>query len=214
MARRTPAAGLPAGLLLLRAGREPVVRWAARGLVPVDVVPAGEGWSLVVPTSESSAASPPYDDAIAVLLNRPLPSRLLPAVGLALRDEDALICVTPKGIRATRRWLAWHPGVGVTHPGGLPMARLSDLVKSAGLDDPEAVAGLADVLHDPQGDARQLLLDVLVALDLPGGQVLDGSLSAASEGVRVEPDPRTVGRFDSMVQEDVSWRDEMEGQHP
>lgn len=213
MARRSPAAGLPAGLLLLRAGREPVVRWAARGLVPVDVVPADD-WSMVVPTSRSSAASPPYDDAMAVLLNRPLPTRLLPAVGLSVRDDDALICVTPHGIRATRRWLAWHPGVGVIAPGGLPTARLADLVKTAGLDDPEAVAGLADVLHDPQGDARQLLLDVLVALDLPGGQVLDGTLSAASEGVRVEPDPRAVGRFDSMVQEDVSWRDEMEGQHP
>lgn len=205
----------PPGLLLLHAGPEATAKWAPGGLAEV-VVAEASGWSLVVPTSPSSAATAPYDDAMTMLLNRPLPHRLRPAIGFAVRGRRAVIAVTPGGWRAVRRWLVWEPGTALTHPPGLPVGRLSDLVGAAHVDDPSALGALADVLHDPAGTARDLLGDILVALDLPGGSVLDGSTPALElPGAHVvEPSARDVRRFDRMAHEDSSWRDEMEGQHP
>jgi hypothetical protein len=102
----------------------------------------------------------------------------------------------------------------VVHPGGLPVARLADVVAAAGVDDPGAVGELADVLHDPAGDARAVAGDLLEVLRLPGGSYLAGTAVAADAfgASVVAPSATRVRRFDKAVHDDVSWRDEMEDQ--
>ncbi len=203
----------PAGLLLLRGGADPVARWAGNGLAAVGVAPLEDGWTAVVPTTGTSAVTGPYDDALTLLLNRPLPARLRPAIGVGVLRGQALVAVTPARWRSVRRWLAWQPGTGLVRPGGLPAARLADLVRVAGLDDPSAVAALADVVHDPRGDARTVLGDLLTALGLPGGSLLSGDhiAGALPDGREVEPSPGQVALFERMVHEESTWHDEMEG---
>lgn len=122
--------------------------------------------------------------------------------------------MTPGAWRAVRRWLVWQPGHGVVHPAGLPVARLADVVAVAGVDGPGAVGELADVLHDPAGDARAVVTDLLEVLRLPGRTFLDGSAVAADAfgASVVAPSPAHVKRFDKAVHDDVTWRDEMEDQ--
>jgi hypothetical protein len=85
-------------------------------------------------------------------------------------------------------------------------------VAAAGADGPGAVAELADVLHDPAGDARAVARDLLDVLALPGGTYLAGTAVAADAfgASVVAPSPARVRRFDRAVHDDVSWRDEME----
>lgn len=209
----SPAPCLPTGLLLLSGAADPVARWAGGGLAAVGVAPVEDGWTAVVPTSSASAVTGPYDDAITLLLNRPLPTRLRPAIGMGVNRRQALVAVTPARWRSVRRWLAWQPGTGLVRPVGLPAARLADLVRVAGLDDPSAVAALADVVHDPRGDARTLLVDLLTALGLPGGALLAGTelAGAQAEARVVEPSAGQVALFERMAHEDSTWHDEMGG---
>lgn len=209
------------GLLLVHAGGPSsapgpiatVERWAESGVVGLTVVPLERGWVGVVPTTGVSAVGAPYEDALPLLLNRSLPHRLRPAIGLGVVGRRGVVCVTPAGWRAVRRWLVWQPGRGVVHPGGLAVARLADLVRAAGVADPSAVGGLADVLHDPAGDARLMVADVLVALDLPGAALLDGGPAAGRlpGATVVQPRAVAVRRFAKATRENVMWRDEMEG---
>lgn len=188
-------------------------RWAESGVAALSVVPLERGWVAVVPTTGASAVAAPYDEALPLLLNRPLPHRLRPAIGLGVMGRRAVVSVTPSGWRAVRRWLVWQPGSAVVHPGGLAVARLADLVRAAGVTDPSAVAGLADVLHDPGGDAYSLVTDVLVALDLPGTELVEAHFFAAGRPgvVSVEPAAVAVRRFGKAVRDDVTWRDELDG---
>ncbi len=190
-----------------------VERWAESGVVGLTVVPLERGWVGIVPTPGVSAVGVPYEDALPLLLNRPLPHRLRPAIGLGVVGRRGVVCVTPAGWRAVRRWLVWQPGGGVVHPGGLAVARLADLVRAAGVTDPSAVGGLAEVLHDPAGDARLMVADVLVALGLPGVALLDGGSAAGRlpGAVVVQPGAVSVRNFGKATRENVMWRDEMEG---
>ena len=203
----------PTGLLLVRGALDPTLRWAGGGLATVGVAPVEDGWTAVVPTMGHSAVHEPYDDAVTLLLNRPLPARLRPAIGFAVVGGQALIAVNPPRWRAVRRWLAWQPGTGLVRPGGLAVARLADLVRVAGVTDPAAVAAVADVVHDPRGNARTVLRDLVTALGLPGGDLFDGTTQPTDlpQGREVEPSAATVSGFERMVHEDTSWRDEMEG---
>ena len=214
MARPEPPPGPPAGILLVHGGVDAAVGWAETGIAPLAVVPEDGRWTAVLPVTGTTAARRPYDNAVTVLLNRPVPHRLRPAVGVGVVGRRAVLCVTPGGWRAVRRWLVWQPGHGVVHPGGLPVARLADVVAAAGLDDPGAVGELADVLHDPAGDARAVAGDLLEVLRLPGGSYLAGtSVATDAFGVSVvAPSPTRVKRFDKAVHDDVRWRDEMEDQ--
>ena len=55
--------------------------------------------------------------------------------------------------------------------------------------------------------------DLLEVLGLPGGSYLAGTAVAgdAFGASVVAPSPKVVHRFDKAVQDDVTWRDEMEG---
>jgi hypothetical protein len=212
--RREPTLRKPSGILLVHGGLDAAVSWAESGVAPVAVVPEDGRWTAVLPVGEVTPVRRPYDDAVTMLLNRPVPHRLRPAVGVGIVGRRAVLCVTPAGWRAVRRWLVWQPGHGVVHPGGLPVARLADVVGAAGLDDPGAVGELADVLHDPAGDARAVAGDLLEVLRLPGTTFLAGTAVAAEAfGASViAPRPAVVRRYDKAVHDDVSWRDEMEDQ--
>jgi hypothetical protein len=203
----------PRGILLVHGGVEAATAWVEGGVTPVAVVPEESPWTAVLPVRASTAAGRPYDDAVTVLLNRPVPHRLRPAVGMGVVGRRAVLCVTPGGWRAVRRWLVWQPGTGVVHPGRLPVARLADVVAAAQVADPAAVGALADVLHDPAGDAALVVADVLVVLGLPGGAFVDGAVDPgeAFGAAVVAPSPGVVRRFDKAVHDDVRWRDEMEG---
>jgi hypothetical protein len=204
----------PLGILLVHGGVDAAVAWAETGIAPLAVVPEDGRWTAVLPAAQTTAARRPYDDPVTVLLNRPVPHRLRPAVGIGVVGRRTVLCVTPGGWRAVRRWLVWQPGHGVVHPGGLPVARLADVVAATGLDEPGAVGELADVLHDPAGDARAVAADLLEVLRLPGRGYLAGTtLPADAFGAAVvAPSPARVKRFDKAVHDDISWRDEMEEQ--
>ncbi len=210
----TAAARPPAGLLLTRGDADHTARWAAGGLTELGVAPLEGGWCALVPVADTAAVSKPYDDAMTLLLNRPVPRRLRPAIGFALVGDQALVVVVPNRLRPVRRWLVWQPGVGLVRPGALPAAGIPDLVRVAGSVDRAAVAAVTDVVRQPTGRARSVLGDVLSALGLPGRSLLDGTDRAAElpGGCDVEPSPSRVSLFQRMVHEDTSWRDEMEGQ--
>jgi hypothetical protein len=83
-----------------------------------------------------------------------------------------------------------------------------------GIEDPAALGSLADVLYDPAGEARLVISDVLDVLGLPGASYLDGSARPAEAfgAAVISPSPKVVRRFEQTVHDEVSWRDEMEGQ--
>ena len=135
---------LPSGLLLIRAATSAVEVWAARGVVPVDVAPLEHGWVVVVPATGRTAVEPPYDDPVVLLVNRPVPARMRPAIGLVVRGGEAVVCVAARGWRSGRRWLAWSPGEGLVPPGGLPLLSLPSLVAASGVADPGALDALRD----------------------------------------------------------------------
>jgi hypothetical protein len=202
------------GILLVNGGFSATVAWAESGVTAVAVVPQDGRWTAVLPVADSTAAAAPYDDAVTMLLGRPVPRRLRPALGVGVVGRRAAVCVTPAGWRSVRRWLVWQPMHGVVHPGTLPVARLADVIAAAGIEDPAALGALADVLHDPAGDASLVVRDVLDVLALPGASYLDGSAppNEAFGASVVSPSPKVVRRFDRTVHDDVTWRDEMEGQ--
>lgn len=217
----------PTGLLLVRGGADAARSWAEGGLTTVRVVPLRDGWTAVVPVVAASAAPPPYDDPIGVLFARPVPHRMRPSLGVVVVGDQALVAATPARWRAVQRWVAWRPGTGLVHPGGLPTARLADLVHLAGTggtggtdgtDSRGALATLAEIMHDPAGDALSVLRDLLGALGLPGGELLDDpDVVAPRQGPEistrpgthlVEPSTSRVAAFTRMVTEDASWREE------
>ncbi|HEX2705737.1 MAG TPA: hypothetical protein VHM65_08255 [Candidatus Lustribacter sp.] len=206
--------GRPAGLLLVRGSPNAVAAWAYRGQVGVDVVPLGQGWTGVLPVGLISAVAPPYHDAVAMLFNRDVPTRLRPAIGVAVAAEVGLVAVSPRRWRAIRRWAAWTPGVGLTRPAHLPLAPLSAIVSASGATVPGTREDLKDVLTDRAGDARSVLVDVLTVLGLPGGALFEGSTTVTSVRgvVRVDPSDRRVAGFETVAREERSWREEVEEQ--
>ena len=199
------------GLLLVRAEARRARDWALDGLGPVVVVPHDSGWTALVPQGERSMAAPPFDDALAVLLGRPVRRRLLPTIGVALLGERLVLGLVPAVLRPRRTWLVWEPGTGLVRPAGLPPATVAVLAAVAGARERrERVAG---VLGDGRGDAAGVLREVFAVLELPGAEIAIGSTLAAGEpdAVLVEPSREDVGRFDRTVHEVRRWREEVEG---
>lgn len=201
------------GLLLLHADPDPVEAWATRGLVAVDVVPM-TGWTAVLPKGPRSAVHPPYHEAVPVLLARPVPFRLRPAIGLCQAGDRALVAVISHQLRARRRWLAWEPGCGLIPPGGLPQARIEHLALAADLTEPADLAAVQAVLERTDGGPLTLLSDLMAALDVPGAHLLSVSADEGwlqPDAREVRPKGRQLRAFDKRVGEDRSWRDEIQG---
>ncbi|TQJ11007.1 hypothetical protein [Lapillicoccus jejuensis] len=194
-------------LRLVRAQPEAAASWAQQGLTGVHVTGLSDGWSALTPSTPSSAVPPPYDDPVAVLLNRPVPHRMRPAFGVGVVGRQALLTATAGGWRAVPRWVAWQPGVGVVRPGGLAPLRVADLVHLSGSEAPGALGDVADVLHDPTGSPVETLRRLLAALGLPGGGLLGAPVD--DEARHVTPAPRGVAAFARMVADDASWHAEM-----
>ncbi len=203
----------PVGLLLVRGGPDAVTTWAAKGLVSLRVVPLERGWCGLVPVAATSDLAAPYDDPVGLLLGRPVPRALRPCFGATVVHDQALLTATPGGWRAVQRWVAWRPGTGLVPPGGLPTLRLSALVHLAEVDEPDALAAVADIVHDAVGSPLEVLRGLLGALHLPGGDLLgapaDGPWRPDSQVVRASG--KGVAAFGRMVSDDASWRAEMEG---
>ena len=205
--------GLP-GIWLTRGGTEAVARWAARGVVPLHVIPL-PGWTAVLPAGESRAAAP-YDACLPILAARPMPHRMRPALGFFVMDGMGVVSVRHRG-RSSARFVVWAPGSGLMRSPGLAVAAPADLVRVAGgrgrrgPDRDEAQAEVRALLRSPQGTPKELLHRVLAVLGLPGRRLLDGADPAESApgAVTVEPDRRTVERLDRTAHEEISLRTEL-----
>jgi hypothetical protein len=197
-------------MLLLAGEPDSVASWAHRGLVPVHVVPL-DGWTAVLPAGPSRAMAP-YDDTLMSFAGRPVASRLRPAIGLFVVDDLAVISAQRSRWRATQRWFVWSPGEGVVRTRWLSAGRPADLVAAAGTAGKAALRGVRDILVDGGGDAPGLLGELLVMLDLPGSELLDGGQDpvALPGSSIVEPGGHDVARFERIVSDEVRHRAEME----
>ena len=197
------------GMLVTRGRADAVAAWAARGLVPVHVVPFGD-WTVVQPAGPSLGHAP-YDDELQVLAGRPVPWRLRSTIGLFAVGGNAVVTMHPHGWRAVQRWVVWVPRRGVVSPDRLAAGRPGDLARTAGAG-PAATRSVVDALRDPSGDAGRVLADLCHALALPGARLLDGrDRPEDMDGHRlVQPGQQHVARFHAAVDEDARLRAEME----
>lgn len=189
------------GLLLSQAAPDKVASWLGRGTVPGFVLPLG-GWTGVVPAGPSQAAAP-YDDALTVLAARPVPGPLRTSLGFFAVDHGskAVVVVRPRSPRGSHRWLAWMPESGALEVPHHEPANVRDLLRAAGLQDAERRAVLG-VLARRDGSCRDLLVDLVEALALPGAGLLrGGGVPPQEEVTLVRPDPHRVERFDRDVLE-------------
>jgi hypothetical protein len=197
-------------MLLLQGEPDPVASWAARGLIPVHVVPLGR-WTAVLPAGPSQAM-PPYHDTVKTLAGRPVPSRLRSAIGFFVVDGNAVVSVQPPGWRATQRWFVWTPGAGVVESGPLVAGRPADLTAAAGTLKGAVRRRVQDMLVDGGGDAPAFLDDLLAVLSLPGFDLLDGSLDpvAVDGAAMVEPGEQHVARFERFISDETRHQAELE----
>ena len=198
----------PAGLLLSSGAPGTVSSWAARGLVPVQVVEQDD-WTAVVPAGPS-AAGPPYDEALRVLAARPVASRMRPTFGLFVIDDIAVVTVHPAGWRAVQRWVLWHPAHGLARSQGLALARPSGLAKAAGVPGRATERDVSGVLRGRHLDALTLLEGLVQALDLPGFPLLAGAPPDPRAATLVEPQDKHVARFEATVHHEARMRAELE----
>ncbi|WP_270887809.1 hypothetical protein [Pedococcus sp. 5OH_020] len=202
------SAGESRGLLLVHGEPRRVSSWVRGGLVACDVVERGP-WTVLLPAEPFSRAAPPYDDALGVLVSRPVPRRLRPALGFLVVDDRALVTVQPGGWAVRRRWVAWEPGTGVVRVPGWDLASPRALATAAaGAGAPGLAAAVAAVLADRTGDAQWMMDRLLGALRLPGA----GLLSHGEEilGTVVRPSARAVARFDARMTDQARHRAELE----
>ena len=199
------ASTLP-GVLLVRGDARAASAWVRRGVTPSYVVPLGE-WTAAVPAGPAQARAP-YDDPMTMMASRPAAWRLRPAIGVFVIDDHAAVVAHPRGLRALSRWLVWLPGRGPTPIPGMPEARAGDLTRIAGVSSEQQVRA---ALHERSGSARAFAATLLAALAVPGGELLEPGVAKRTPGaVLVEPDPRSVQRFEAITADDEAMRRELE----
>ena len=200
----------PAAVLLLGGRSQAVQAWARKGLLPVWVVP-GLTWSLVVPAA-APRSGPPYDDPVAVLGGRPVPSRLRPSLCLTADGQRAVVVVHEAGRGVVQRWLVWTSGVGVARVQGLPHAPVGLLAELAGGRGRALRERLDDALRPDDRTGADVVDDLLRALELPGAGVPIGAVQAEHlpDAVRVDPDQRAVERFDAVAADEDRLRAELD----
>jgi hypothetical protein len=198
VARGVPAP-VPSAVLLLRGRTDDVRAWARKGLLPVWLVP-DVAWTLVVPAA-APVAAPPYDDPVALLGGRPVPSRLRPSLCVVADGPRAVVAVHEPARRAPQRWLVWGEGTGVTRVEGLPHAPSGLLVEAAAARGRGVRDRLEGALVPDGRRAVDVADDVLRALGLPGAGVLLGAVRADElpDAERVDPEEDVVARFDDFV---------------
>ncbi|TWP32933.1 hypothetical protein [Leekyejoonella antrihumi] len=198
-----PASTLP-GLLLLSDDAKRVDLWVQRGVVPSYVVQLS-GWSGVVPTGPA-LADPPYDDALTVLANAPVPMTMRNALGFFQIGDRAVMVVHSRKWRALPRWLVWEPDRGLARV-NLPQGRPADLVRAAGVVD-KATKSVESILADRGSTPLDLLSDVIEALGLPGGSLVRGNgVGDGDDAMLIEPNRRAVNRFGRALrtERDTGW---------
>ena len=200
----------PSALLLLRGRLDDVRGWARKGLLPVWLVP-DVAWTLVVPAAEPVAA-PPYDDPVALLGGRPVPSRLRPSICLVADGPRAVVAVHEAARRAPQRWLVWGEGVGLTRVEGLPHAPVALLAEASAARGHGARDRVRDALAADGRRAVDVVDDVLRALELPGAGVLIGAVAAEDlpDAERVDPADDVVARFDDFVAHEAMLEAQLE----
>ena len=195
-------------LLLLRSDTHRVTAWLRRGSVPAYVVPVG-GWTAVVPAGSDARSSAPYDKSVPMLVARPVSSGLRAALCFAAIDDRAVLVLHPPGWRAVPRWLIWQSGQGPSGPTPFPSVRPTDLVSVAGISR-EDLPRVESVLRDTDQTADDLLHDLIDALGLPGAELLEaGAARHASGAALVEPDERSVRRFEKVTREERDIAEEL-----
>lgn len=201
------SAGSDALLMLLRSDPHRVTAWLRRGSVPAYVVPVG-GWTAVVPAGEHARTSAPYHRAVTMLLNRPVPSGLRAALCFAVVEDRALVVLHPPGWRAVPRWLFWQTGSGAVRT-DLPAVRAQDLIRVSGIGRQE-LSRVDAVIADRQVPPVELLRDLMDALGLPGGTMLAADQVKHAPGAAlVEPDERSVRRFERVTREERDIAEEV-----
>ena len=200
----------PAAVLLLHGRSQAVQTWARKGLLPVWVVP-GQTWSLVVPAAAPRSVAP-YDDPVALLGGRPVPSRLRPSLCLSVDGQRAVVAVHEAGRAAVQRFLVWTSGVGVSRVEGLPHAPVGLLADLAGGRGVQTRTKLDDALRPDNRTGADVVDDLLRALGLPGAGVPIGAVAAEHlpDAVRVDPDQRMVERFDAVAAEENRQRADLD----
>jgi hypothetical protein len=192
----------------MRGGIDPVSKWAARGVVPLRVIPL-DGWTAAVPAGESLAAAP-YDECLPMLAARRVPGRLRAALGFFVIDGKAVITVQPRALRAQARYIVWEPASGVMRSPGLAVAGPQDLQRAARRPGGRAGRELRELLRSPGDDACGLLAEVMDTLGLPGRELLGATGASAIAGsVVVEPGRRAVAGFDEAAQDEIALRAEL-----
>ncbi|HET8615098.1 MAG TPA: hypothetical protein VFL94_06200 [Actinomycetales bacterium] len=201
---------VPTALLLLRGRADDVRSWARKGLLPVWLVP-GIAWTLVAPAA-SPVAAPPYDDPVALLGGRPVPSRLRPAVCVVADGPRVVVAVHEAARRAVQRWLVWGEGVGVTRVEGLPHAPVGLLADAAAARGRAGRERLRDALVADGRRAVDVADDVVRALGLPGAGLLLGAVRAdeLTDAERVDPEEDVVARFDDFVAHEARLEAQLE----
>jgi hypothetical protein len=189
----------PPALLLLRGRIDDVRSWARTGLLPTWLVP-DPAWTLVVPAGPPASA-PPYDDPVALLGGRPVPSRLRPSLCLVADGPRAVIVVQEAGRRTEPHWLVWSRDVGPVRTPDLPTATPALVAHVTGTRRPGRVDALDAALAPDGRSGRDVVDDVLRALALPGAGVPLGAVHPQDlpGAERVEPDDEAVARFDAFA---------------
>ncbi|GAB3115462.1 hypothetical protein GCM10027055_23350 [Janibacter alkaliphilus] len=189
------------GLVLLSGGAARAAEWVRRGVVPCHV---GEhpAWTMVTPASAVTAAAAPYDDALTLLASRHVGPRQSPTIGLFVIDDAAVITAQAAGWRTVRRWALRGVEREVRPGPELPALRPQDLHRVLASAAPQRrirLAEITDLWRRTDLTQREWLVEAAQVLGLPGARVLSGQDPAP--GPRIDPDPRAVGAFETVVKD-------------
>lgn len=195
------------GVLLLHADAKLADAWVRRGVVPSYVVPV-PGWTAVVPTGATRIEAP-YDDALTVTANRPVPSRMRNALGFFVIGDIAVVAAQTRGWRSAPRMLSWSAGHGADEVPGFAPLKLGQLIECAGLHEGD-VQPVRKVLAARAGRPLDQMVELMNVLALPGAAMLRGEgVKSDVEAVLVEPGKRAVDHFEKIARDEAEMRAEL-----
>lgn len=184
----------------MRGDADAVAAWAAKGLVATRVVEL-DGWTAACAVEPESRVAAPYDNALSVLAARPLRRALRPGIGFFVIDGRAVVTVQqPRWRRQGHQWLVWSRGRGPLQTPRLSPVPPAHLVRVARPRRRPAPEDLEAALHTRDGSALDWLTALMDLLQLPGRDLLHDPDTPVGE--LVEPDWRSVMRFESLMTEE------------